>query len=83
MASPKRKKIQSGSAQVGDGKFTCEDRIRSFSAEALIGDAVAQVVALAREAGKPLVIENLDFSKKKDQFEGEYPGRSRMLSSFA
>ena len=52
-------------------------------AEALIGDAVAGVVALARAAGKPLVIENLDFSKKKDQLEGEYPGRSRMLSSFA
>ena len=52
-------------------------------AEVLIGDAVAQVVALARAAGKPLVIENLDFSKKKDQLEGEYPGRSRMLSSFA
>ncbi len=52
-------------------------------AEALIGDAVAEVVALARAAGKPLVIENLDFSKKRDQLEGEYPGRSRMLSSFA
>ena len=52
-------------------------------AEALIGDAVAEVVALARAAGKPLVIENLDFSKKKDQLEGESPGRSRMLSSFA
>ena len=52
-------------------------------AEALIGDAVAAVVAFAREAGKPLVIENLDFSKKRDQLEGESPGRSRMLSSFA
>ena len=52
-------------------------------AEALIGDAVAQVVVLAREAGKPLVIEDLDFSKKKDELEGESPGRSRMLSSFA
>ena len=29
------------------------------------------------------MIESLDFSKKKDQLEGEYPGRSRMLSSFA
>ena len=52
-------------------------------AEALIGDAVAEVVALARASGKPLVIESLDFSKKKDQLEGESPGRSRMLSSFA
>ena len=51
--------------------------------EALIGDAVAEVVALARAAGKPLVIENLDFSKKKDQLEAESPGGSRMLSSFA
>ena len=52
-------------------------------AEALVGDAVAGIVAVAREVGKPLVIENLDFSKKKDQLEGESPGRSRMLSSFA
>ena len=52
-------------------------------AEALIGDAVAEVVALARASGKPLVIESLDFSRKKDQLEGEYPGCSRTLSSFA
>ena len=52
-------------------------------AEALIGNAVAEVVARARESGKPLVIEDLDFSKKKDLLEGECPGRSRMLSSFA
>ena len=52
-------------------------------AEALIGDVVAQVVSLARFAGKPLVIESLDFSKKRDELEGESPGRSRMLSSFA
>ena len=51
-------------------------------AEALIGDAVAEVVAGARESGKPFVIENLDFSKKRDLLEGESPGRSRMLSSF-
>ena len=51
--------------------------------EALIGDAVAQVVARALQAGKPLVIEDLDFSAKRDALEGESPGRSRMLSSFA
>ena len=51
-------------------------------AEALIGDAVAQVVGYARDAGKPLVIESLDFAKKA-QLEGEASGRSRMLSSFA
>ena len=52
-------------------------------AEALIGDAVAQVVGYARSVGKPLVVENLDFSKKRDELEGESLGRSRMLSSFA
>ena len=52
-------------------------------AGALTGDSVARVVARAREAGKPLVIEDLDFSKKKDLLEGEASGRSRMLSSFA
>ena len=52
-------------------------------AEALVGDAVAGIVAVARDVGKPLVIENLDFSKKRDLLEGESPGRSRMLSSFA
>ena len=55
----------------------------SKQAGALIGDAVAVVVASARDVGKPLVIENLDFSKKRDALEGESPGRSRMLSSFA
>ena len=50
---------------------------------ALIGDAVGGVVARARDAGKPLVIEKLDFSKKRDVLEGEHPGRSRMVSSFA
>ena len=34
-------------------------------AEALIGDAVASVVQYAREVGKPIVIEKLDFRQKK------------------
>ncbi len=34
-------------------------------AEALIGDAVASVVDYAREVGKPIVIEKLDFRQKK------------------
>ena len=40
-------------------------------AEALIGDAVAIVVGYARGAGKPLVIERLDFRQKKAVLEGE------------
>ena len=52
-------------------------------AEALIGDAVAEVVAYAREAGKPIVIERLDFQHKKAALEGESRRYSRMLSSFS
>ena len=52
-------------------------------AEALIGDAVANVVEHARQAGKPVVIERLDFKQKKAQLEGESRRYSRMLSSFS
>ena len=52
-------------------------------ADALIGDAVARVVAHAREAGKPIVIERLDFRHKKTALEAESRRYSRMLSSFS
>ncbi|MDE2938283.1 MAG: transposase [Chloroflexota bacterium] len=52
-------------------------------AEALVGDAVAGVVAYAREVGKPIVLEKLDFRHKKAVLEGESPRYSRMLSSFS
>ena len=55
----------------------------THQAEALIGDAVATVVQYAKEAGKPIVIEKLDFRGKKAGLEGEYPRYSRMLSSFS
>ena len=51
--------------------------------KALIGDAVARVVEHARSVGKPLVIERLDFRRKKATLEGESPRYSRMLSSFS
>ena len=51
--------------------------------EALIGDAVASVVQYAREVGKPIVIERLDFRQKKAVLEGESHRYSRMLSSFS
>ena len=51
--------------------------------EALIGDAVATVVQYAKEVGKPIVIEKLDFRQKKAALEGESPRYSRMLSSFS
>ena len=55
----------------------------SHQAEALIGDAVASVVAYAKEAGKPIVIEKLDFRRKKAALEGQSRKYSRMLSSFS
>ena len=51
--------------------------------EALIGDAVASVVQYAKEVGKPIVIERLDFRQKKSALEGESRRYSRMLSSFS
>ena len=55
----------------------------THQAEAIIGDAVASVVSYAREAGKPIVLEKLDFRHKKALLEGESPKYSRMLSSFS
>ena len=52
-------------------------------AEAIIGDAVVSVVEHAREVGKPVVIEKLDFRQQKAVLEGESRKYSRMLSSFA
>ena len=51
--------------------------------EAVIGDAVKQVVRFAVSSRKPLAIERLDFAKKKAVLERESPRRARMLSSFA
>ena len=52
-------------------------------AGAIIGDAVAGAVEYAREVGKPIVIEKLDFRRKKAVLEGESRRYSRMLSSFS
>ena len=52
-------------------------------AQAFIGDVVAAVVAYAREAGKPIVLEKLDFRQKKALLEGESRKYSRMLSSLS
>ena len=52
-------------------------------AKALIGDAVARVVAHAKSVGKPVVLEKLDFRRKKSDLRGESPKHCRMLSSFS
>jgi IS605 OrfB family transposase len=50
---------------------------------AIIGDAVKQVITFAVSRRKPLVIEKLDFQKKKAALEKQNPKYARMLSSFA
>ena len=55
----------------------------NHQAEALIGDAVASVVEYARGAGKPLVVEKLNFRQKKAVLEGESRKYARMLSGFS
>ncbi len=52
--------------------------------KALIGNACAIIVEEAKETGKSIVIENLDFQKKKTQLkEQSFSAHSRMLSSLA
>ena len=55
----------------------------SDQAKALIGDAAVSVVEQARQAGKPLVIEKLNFQKKKAELEAVNRKQARMLSSFS
>ena len=50
-------------------------------ANAMIGDACAAIVEQAKSAGKPIVIEKLDFRKKKAAMEAEGSRYARMLSS--
>lgn len=52
-------------------------------AKAMVGDAVKQIVAQAVTARKPIVIEKLDFKKKRAELEAEHPGRARMPSSLS
>ena len=56
---------------------------RREQAKAVVGDAVKQVMAVAVRSRKPLVIERLEFAKKKAALENAGSGRARMLSSFA
>ena len=55
----------------------------SDQAKAAIGEAVKAAIAIVSKVLKPVVIEKLDFSKKKAELENENPKYSRMLSSFA
>ena len=55
----------------------------SGQAKAVIGDAVAAAVAMARTAGVPLVIEELDFRRRRAEIEAVDPALARTVSSFA
>ena len=52
-------------------------------AMAIIGNASKAVVARAKQTGKPIAIEKLDFAKKKAGLEGQDARYARMLSSFS
>jgi len=52
-------------------------------AKALIGDAAVRITELAKASGKPIVVEKLDFAKKKAELEATHKPLARMLSSFA
>lgn len=55
----------------------------SSQAKALIGDAVAEIVNWSVSTQKPIVVEKLDFQKKKNTLkEFGFTKYSRMLSSF-
>ena len=55
---------------------------RSDQAKALIGDVVKEIVLLAKEKEKPIIREELDFTKKKATLREDTAKRARMLSSF-
>lgn len=50
---------------------------------ALLEEAAIEVVARAKTSGKPIVMENLDFSAKKALLKERGKGYARMLSGFA
>ncbi len=52
--------------------------------KAIIGDACAAAIAIAQQAKKPIVIEDLDFQKKKMELrENASTSKACMLSSFS
>ena len=51
--------------------------------KALIGDAAVAIAVRAKASGKPIVLERLEFFKKKAELEATHKPLARMLSSFA
>jgi hypothetical protein len=66
------------------GRFDCAVYGKTDEqATLIIGDAAARVAERAKLAGKPVVIEKLDFQNKKAELESADRRAARMLSSFA
>jgi IS605 OrfB family transposase len=55
----------------------------SDQSKALIGDAAVAIARRAADAHKPVVVEKLDFAKRKAELESVDRKHARMLSSFA
>jgi IS605 OrfB family transposase len=55
----------------------------SHQASAIIGDAVKELMSFSQSKGKPIVVEDLDFKKKKSELERSDKKMARMLSSFS
>jgi IS605 OrfB family transposase len=55
----------------------------SHQSSAIIGDAVKELMAFSANKGKPIVVEDLDFKKKKSALEQSDKKIARMLSSFS
>ena len=51
--------------------------------KAMLGEIAKQVIAVAVGCGKPIVLERLQFEKKKATLEDEGSERARRLSGFA
>jgi IS605 OrfB family transposase len=56
---------------------------RAEQRKAIVGDAVKQVIALAVVRKKPLVLEKLDFGKRKAALEKRHAEYAQMLSALA
>lgn len=69
---------------VGFGRLPVQiqDR-REEQVEAQIGDRIKEIVEKGKETGKPIVIEELEFSKKKGELEDKGTRYRRMISYFA
>ncbi|MBC6420170.1 MAG: IS200/IS605 family element transposase accessory protein TnpB [Hormoscilla sp. SP5CHS1] len=67
---------------IGQFKVNLQDQT-SAQTEAILGDLVKHIVQRAETWGCPIVVETLDFSKKKATMKEQGTRYSRMLSNFA